>query len=226
MLYLIDKEMQNLQLTNEIEKIKTEQLHYDILAHQNRQLMAYAHDAKNHLLTIRDLNDNPEIEEYIGEMLNSLGSYSNIADSGNTTLDVILNRYKIQCDLQNVDFIFDIRADNLQFMSSYDLVTVLSNSMDNAMEAVANCDEKYIRLTTTARSNHTLLTISNTCSTPPEMKQGMPQTTKKDKKAHGLGLKNVRKTVRKYAGDISFEYDGEQKLFTAKIILGVKKKRT
>ncbi len=68
-------------------------------------------------------------------MMNNLASYNNISNSGNMSLDVILNSCKIQCGIRGIDFIFDIRENTLLSMSDYDLVTVLSNASDNAIEA-------------------------------------------------------------------------------------------
>ncbi len=224
-LYIIEKEKQYIETDNELNRLKNEKTHYDILAHQNQQLLIYAHDAKNHLLAIKDLNSDPVIEDYINEMMSSLASYSKTSRSGNATLDVIINRYKTQCDLKNIDFNFNTRVCNLSFMSNVDLITVLSNVMDNAFEAAKKSAERFINLDITYRNNYASIAVSNSCDSIPIMKNGNPITTKPNKAAHGLGLKSVRKTIRTYSGDINFLYCDENKIFTVTIVLGESKKK-
>ncbi len=224
-LYIIEKEKQYVETDNELNRLKNEKTHYDVLAHQNQQLMIYAHDAKNHLLAIKDLNSDPVIEDYLSEMMSSLVSYSKTSHSGNITLDVIINRYKTQCDLQNIDFNFNTRVCNLSFMSNVDLITVLSNIMDNAFEAAKKSTERFINLDITYRNNYASIAVSNSCDSMPIMKNGNPISTKSNKTAHGLGLKSVRKTIRAYYGDINFLYCDENKTFTVTIVLGEPKKK-
>lgn len=48
-------------------------------------------------------------------------------------------------------------------------------------------------------------------------KTGLPVSTKMDKQMHGLGLKNVRRAVEKYGGEL--QCSNEKYLFVAKIFL-------
>ena len=128
-----------LLLQQEQDKINTDITYYDILEKQNNNLRVYAHDAKNHLTAIKNLNTNPEIDTYISKMYERLTEYSKVSHSGNHTLDVVIDKYVAECDINNIAFEFDIKNNNLSGIENYDIVAILSNLLDNAVEAAKSC---------------------------------------------------------------------------------------
>ncbi len=214
----IEEENNLFILQKEIDKIKTERTYYDILEKQNQDLMIYAHDAKKHLATIQELNNNPQIDKYIVEMTNRLKVHSNTCHSGNHTLDVIINKYDTECRIKNIDFSFDFKLANLKMVDDYDLVTVISNLLDNALEASVKSDKRYIKVKTNKVNTYDSLIITNSCDIPPDADNNELRTTKKDKKVHGLGIKSVLKTLKKYDGDLEWEYNDKSKEFITTVI--------
>ena len=215
----IEKENQFILLKSEFARLQTEKNYYDILEHQNQQLLIYAHDAKNHLTAIKDLNTNPIIEDYIQTMTDNLSEYSKVCHSGNITLDVILNRYKTECELKGIHFAFDVRLNNLSFVDDFDLVTILDNLLDNAIEATEKTKEKSIIIETDNRNSYTVVIIYNSCEQSPITDNNRLITTKKDKSVHGLGLKSVLNTLKKYNGDIDWEFLADKKQFITTVML-------
>ena len=101
-----------------------------------------------------------------------------------------------------------------------DLCTVLSNLVDNAVEACEKltADTKTVEIEADAVNGFFLLSVSN-----PVMNgvgTGL-KTTKRNKKNHGIGLKNVERTVKKYAGAMTFTC--EENVFTADIRMKLQK---
>lgn len=215
----IEKENELFKLKNEFNKIETEKNYYDILEKQNYDLMIYAHDAKNHLSAIKSLNTDSKIEEYINKMAKSLATYSKVSHSGNHTLDVIINKYITECEIKNVKFSFDIRLKNLEYVEDYDLVTILGNLLDNALEAAENSQNREITLSTDYRNTYDVIIITNSCDVEPKSINEKLLTTKKEKKLHGIGLKSVTKTLKEYSGDYDWEYDSQNKVFTSTVML-------
>lgn len=205
---------------NEVERIKTDITYYNILEQQNSNLRAYAHDAKNHLSAIRNINTNPEIEIHLLKMSESLTQYSKVCHSGNHTLDVIVDKYVTECNINGLNFEFDIKNNNLSMIEPYDMVTILGNLLDNALEAAKNSAQKIVSFETDYRNNFSIIIVSNSCDTNP-MSDGktLPATTKGNKQLHGFGLKSVKNTVKKYNGDISFDYDEKEKVFVVTIMV-------
>ncbi len=217
------RENKLLLLQQEQDKIKTDITYYEILEKQNNNLRAYAHDAKNHLSTIKNLNDNPEVEMYISKMIERLAEYGKVCHSGNHTLDVVIDKYVTECELNNIAFEFDIKNNNLSQIEPYDLVAILGNLLDNALEAAEQSQDKMVSIETDFRNNFSVIIVSNSCDKNPQFSNSeLPITTKSNKRLHGFGLKSVRKTIKKYNGDIAFEYISKEKVFIVTIMLDKK----
>ncbi len=215
----IEKENEFFQMKNEMNKIKIEKNYYDILEQQNQDLLIYAHDAKKHLTTIKNLNDNPKIEEYINIMAENLDTYSQASQSGNRTLDVILNKYITECRIKKIKLSFDIRLKNFDYVKDYDLVAILGNLLDNALESAEKSEKREITLSTDYRNTYDVLIITNSCDSAPKSSNNHLITTKTDKKIHGVGIKSVIKTLEKYNGDYDWRYDSNNKTFTSIVMI-------
>lgn len=214
------RENKLLLLQQEQDKILTDINYYEILKKQNDNLRAYAHDAKNHLSTIKNLNDNPEVEMYISKMIERLAEYGKVCHSGNHTLDVVIDKYVTECDLNNIAFEFDIKNNNLSQVEPYDLVAILGNLLDNALEAAEQSQDRIISIETDFRNNFSVIIVSNSCDKNPQLSNSeLPVTTKSNKRLHSFGLKSVRKTIKKYNGDIAFYYDKTAKTFVVTIMI-------
>ena len=215
----LKKENEYILLKSEYHRLQTEKTYYDILEHQNQQLLIYAHDAKNHLKAIKDLNTSPDIDRYIKQMYDCLSDYSSVSHSGNMTLDVIINRYITESKLKDITFSFDIRLSNLSFVEDFDLVTILDNLLDNAMDSAEQSGAKTISFETDRRNSYEIVIISNSCEQNPVADGNRLITTKKEKAIHGLGLKSVTKALKKYDGDIDWEYSESEKLFITTVMM-------
>lgn len=214
-----EKENELFLLKNEMNKIEIEKNYYDILEQQNQDLMIYAHDAKKHLTAIKNLNDNPKIDEYINIMAQNLETYSQVSHSGNQALDVILNKYLTECRIKKIKLFLDIRLKNFDYVTDYDLVTILGNLLDNALESAEKSEKREISLSTDYRNTYDILIVSNSCDTEPKSLNNTLLTTKNDKNIHGIGIKSVIKALKKYNGDYDWRYDSLNKTFTSIIML-------
>ena len=65
-----------------------------------------------------------------------------------------------------------------------------------------------------------MITVINSCRTNPFSKHdGSLITNKPDQLKHGFGLKSIRKTVKKYNGDMQMYFDDETMTFHTIITL-------
>ena len=62
------------------------------------------------------------------------------------------------------------------------------------------------------------MVIRNSAEDQPELEEGYLITTKKDKKNHGIGTRNMVETARKNGGDVTWDWD-ERGYVTTNIIL-------
>mgnify|MGYP002513846019 FL=1 len=110
-------------------------------------------------------------------------------------------------------------SDNLKFINGYDISALFNNLLDNAVEAAAESSEKFIHIeiTNSLSSYHKIIVI-NSCDIEPKSKKGNLITTKRNKDIHGFGTKSIRKTVKKYNGELHWEYDNANKQFKLVIL--------
>lgn len=215
----VRKERQTLQIQSELSRLQTEQSYYQILDRQNQQLMLYAHDAKKHLAAIQALNEDPAIGNYIAKLSEQLNDYSKSRSSGNKLLDVMLNKYEIDCKMRGITFEYDVKTCNLSQLEDIDLVAILGNLLDNAVTASEKSAQKHITLSTVYRNRYSVLILGNSCDTPPKQSGNRLISTKSESGFHGFGLKSVAKAIEKYDGDYEWDYDADQQVFTFTVMV-------
>lgn len=194
-------------------RLQTQKSYYDVLEQQNQKLMVYAHDVKKHLNAIRSINADPAIEDYLAALLDQLTTYAKNCHSGNMMLDVMIDRYTMDCERMGIKFDYEVRNCNLRRVEDIDLVAILGNLLDNALSAAARSEDKLVSLETTTRNGYDVIVISNSCDTRPNAQEGQLLTTKQDKKLHGFGLKSVSRTLKKYKGAYRWDYDERSRIF-------------
>lgn len=217
-IYQAEQKEEYLRIRSELVRVNQEKSYYDILDKQNQQLMIYAHDAKNHLAAIQDLSDDPQIQGYVDKLTGELERYTQSCHSGNKLMDVILNRYALECEKKGLRFDYDVKVCNLGDIEDMDLVTILGNLLDNAIEAAEKSQEKTVYLETSLRNAYQVIVIQNS-SLPPRESYGRLQTSKPDQSMHGFGLKSVAKCLKKYQGDLHWDYDEDNHLFTMTVMI-------
>ena len=203
-------ELEKQQMKNEIDM-----QYLGLLEVKNREMQILTHDYKNHLAVIRNMSSE-QVADYIDKMTDEIKTSNTVCQSGNHTFDIIINKYLTECAAKGIDFSINVKLSNLSFVDSYDLVTILGNALDNALEAAEKSKGKKIYLSTKRVNTYDSVIIENSCDIPPDSKL---KTTKINKSSHGLGMKSISKTLKKYGGDFEWEYNQVDKIFKLTIIL-------
>ena len=220
--------LQQKQLQNETELVElraikqaqeTDNKYFEILERQNNNLMVYAHDTKNHLQAIRNMTDDENIIEYLERLTDDLNKYSRQASSGNHNLDVIINKYITECEIKGVEFTYDVRLSNLSGVQMFDLVSILGNLLDNALESAEKSTGKSINLQTDHRNTYDVIIVTNSCDTKPVAQGNVLKSSKANKKQHGLGIKSIKSSLKNYSGDYNWEYNEQNKEFISTVMI-------
>ena len=83
-----------------------------------------------------------------------------------------------------------------------DIYTIFPNALDNAIEACRLVEgAREITVSSRVSGNTAFVSVKNPCAAPVVLKKGMPQTNKKDKNAHGYGLRSIKKAAAGYGSD-------------------------
>ena len=81
----------------------------------------------------------------------------------------------------------------MTFIKNTALVTVMSNMIDNAVEAAKVSTEKYIDLSINRTNGFDIITCTNSCDKAPAAKGDVLNTTKNDGVFHDSVLKASKK---------------------------------
>lgn len=189
------------------QQTENDEKYFEVIEQSNKDMQVFAHDIKNHFIQIRNMEDFESAKNYIDSIYPQIETFSSVGISQNKMLDLIISKYIKLCESKNIKFSVDVRTANLSYIIDSDLSTLLNNLLDNAVEAAEQTEEKRITLKIYSKSKtFDALTLSNSCNSPPSVSGQHLQTTKKDKKLHGIGLKSVIKTVDKYNGLYDWNY--------------------
>lgn len=169
------------------------------------RMKSFKHDVKSHLAALRDFTDNKATMDYLDSLLGDIGDNEIYSDTGNLAFDSIIN-YKLRNAKED-----NIKLDIRMFIPPVlnievtDVVTILGNLLDNAIDAVAKTDEKMIKLNVKFDKGGLFIMIDNLYSG--EVKY-LDEKAREDKQLaslksgaeHGYGLKNIRQSIEKYNG--------------------------
>lgn len=110
------------------------------------------------------------------------------------------------------------------FMNSVDMVTILGNAVDNAVEALSQLpegQERIVYIKTARYANMAVLRISNQFAGRLDMSDGVLHTGKSDPNMHGIGLSSIQKAVKRYGGSAETEFENEGGWFRLMILIPI-----
>ena len=210
LLYFIKVANEENYLEGEIEILeKQAHMRYEYYLAQEQKYNATVHilhDVDKHIKSIEQLyavGENVETTEYVKEIKNMLEPLIPIKYTGNPILDILLTDKAAISKEKNIKF--DIKVDNINmdFLEAIDTTTIFGNLIDNAIEAVEKAEgDRDIRISISPYHEMVIVRIENT-SLPLKWRNGFPVSEKG--KNHGIGLLNVKRSIEKYDGDISFQ---------------------
>ena len=206
------------------EKYMTSQArHFEQAREADTEMCMLRHDMKNHIVVMNGLLASGKTEElraYLKTLDSSLAELQAVNSTGNEIADAILAEKRMLAEKENVKLVIDGSLNGLQ-INAVTLCTVLSNLLDNALEATALTDsERIISVSAKRTGSFFYLCISNPCASAVEIAGEIP-TSKSNTMHHGIGLKSVRNALEKCGGtlELSCKEQGSGFLFQAEVIL-------
>ncbi|MBE5940297.1 MAG: GHKL domain-containing protein [Lachnospiraceae bacterium] len=187
--------------------------------HENARKLK--HDMKNHLMVIASYINEGEYEKaknYTSEILDKFNSMHSYVETGNTLMNHIINE-KLQY-ARKKGILIKAEIENLEFkrMKSIDFSAVLSNMLDNAIEASER--EKNItpeiHVSIVRIKGYETIGIKNKIEKS-ILKDNPELKSMKEEKNHGLGVGQIRSIVEQYQGMCDF-YE-EDDFFCVKIFI-------
>ena len=198
---------------------------YQSLELHHQQIAEMKHETRHHFLILRELCEGGEHERLLKYLKDIQGGFEKIEEPvacDNPVIQAILGHAARQARELSFDISFDIMPLPALEISDADLVSLLMNLLDNALEANARLEDaggRFISVRLRPRPPYLCLAVANACQGGAEKAEGLYKSTKDDPLLHGHGLAAVRSITHKYDGIFSFEHKGDT--FNAEIVLSV-----
>ena len=173
----------------------------------------HKHNIMN-LMALANNNDLQGIKEYLAKENDLLGKTLFYYKTGNDAVDVILSVKQKYAESEGITFIINADVPENCNISSSDFSSILGNLIDNAIEASEKEAEPFIEVKIKPVKEYIIICISNKY-TGDDM--SLKSTKHNNKHLHGIGLKSVNQTVKKYGGE--FEVSKKDDIFNAKLMI-------
>ena len=198
-----DAELQTLTLR---ERYAAENL--EIMRQSQEETRRQRHEMRHHLTLLDEMlseKENGRAADYIRALLAKAEALPSGNYCENMIVNAIVGHYLNPAKAEEIRVKTEIRAGQDLPVKDEDLCILLTNLLENALEACRSISpesERSISLRISANEDHILIDCEN--SADKEVKilpDGTVPTSKSDSVDHGYGLSSVRRIVEKYCGE-------------------------
>lgn len=218
-LYSVSMNVKEYQMINRMneKQILLQKKHYERLKEIQIETRKFRHDTKNHFLVIHNFLQEQrytKAEKYLKEYEDQFATLVQAIQCGNYSVDAILNEADRRCKELNITLEVEGVIHAAVQLSNTDMVTILGNAMDNAVEACEkiSAGEKNIKVLFGLYQEYLHIVISNSINGKISR-----LTQKKDRHKHGFGLNNIEECVKRNQG--STKVTIEQNIFQLDILV-------
>ena len=192
-----------------IENLRNqERMQYQITKASMDLVNARCHDLKKYFRQMEEHMD----KETFSELEEAVISLDGIFHTGNRTMDLVLNEKNRFCIQNKIQLTCMGDASGLNYMSEYDLYSLVGNALDNAIEAVVRLKEnekKIINFSLSRDGMKMKLDMMNYFEGELNFSDGLLETRKMSQRYHGFGIISMRMITEKYGGTLSFGVDND-----------------
>ena len=205
----------------------------------HESMRSIKHDMKNHLMvTLSYLNDGNDAaaREYVSQIISKLNSIHSYIETGNSLLNHILNEKFSLARNKGIDVKAEVENLSFEKMESMDFSALLSNMLDNAIEACVvegsvsagvasdnaldvnvaddvdeNLDGRKLemKIKIAQAKGYETIVVKNRIAESVLEKNPELKTTKSEKNEHGRGVPQIKAIVEKYEGMCDFFEEDE-----------------
>lgn len=211
---------EELKITEQL--LHQEKKHYESVKDNIELINMKCHDIKRQLSAFQG----KLTQEEISTLQDAIRIYDSNIKTGSEILDVIIYQKQLYCENNNIRLSCIADGGCLSHIAPSSLYALVSNGIENAIEAVNAIDDeekRVISFTVRRIENNAVIEITNYFSAMPEFDGKNPRTTKSDKIHHGYGLKSMRYITENLHG--SLEIKTEEDIFYLTINIPVQDKK-
>lgn len=213
---------EKMELKNYHDRVKADYAYYTLLEKEHEQVRRCYHDIKNHMACIKGLmQDELQLNDYIEGLEEELQSLQQTFHTGNKVVDTIFKQKSVLCAEHQIDLKVALDLNACNSLEEKDLCSIFANAIDNAIESCKKIEhskgDRYINVEQQIIHQFLVIKITNAKMNPIVEQESNLLTNKKDVLLHGYGLKNIKRCVSKYDGEVVIKYSDEA--FCLKIVI-------
>ena len=191
----------NLQVSQAVREIAS-------LRESQQRASTYRHDLRHHMQYLSSCIESGRLEQaqtYIHEVCSEIEAGKVVAYCENEAANLILSAFAGRAQERNIPIV--VRADIPQKLkvSETDLCVLLSNALENALNACAKLKEHGaecgVEIDAYEKTDRLFLQIVNSCEGGVRFENGVPVT---DRPGHGVGVGSICAIVERYGGIYTF----------------------
>lgn len=222
--YRIGKEYdRNLELMAISQKENLDQELFQSTHTVYEEMHEIRHEMKNHLAYIHILfekGENERLEEYLKEVSRETENLFSFVECGNDVINAVMNHMMTQAKAENITLELQLIVPPVLPYPETELCSLLSNLVENALEAAEKSEEKSPVVTVGIRpqQDYLFIHVTNPVNSKISNRRHLKlQTTKEDAGMHGYGTKIIQNIAIKNQGSV--RYDIENGRFVADVML-------
>lgn len=189
----------------------------------NHALRAQRHDFLNHLQVVYSLMEMKEFEEasqYINQVYGDIQTLSKTLRTACPPVNALLRAKTTEADSRKIRLEVQVKAAwKALSVPGWEMCRVLSNLIDNAMDALAGQENGCITVTLMEDAGHFAFSVSNNGpAIAPETQGRIFEAGFSGKgEGRGMGLHIARKTMRQWGGELQVESSQEKTAFYGRV---------
>ena len=204
----------NLQVTQAMREIEA-------LRVSQQRASTYRHDLRHHMQFLAGCIENGRTEQalgYIHSVCSEIEAGKVTVYCENEAANLIFSAFAERAQAAGIQFTVQAGIPQKLPISESDLCVLLSNALENALHAAAQChavgQDACIEADGYEKNHKLFLQITNTCPPDVTFRDGIPVT---EQPGHGLGVRSICAITQRYGGLVSFAAKGGQ--FTLRVML-------
>lgn len=198
-----------------------QQANFRQIMEQDEKMRRFRHDMNAHIAVLKSYcgnGDNEEFRHYLENMIQESAIYEMRNYTGNKGVDAVIRQLVQEAENKHISMSVEGNLSAAMKVTVYDFCTILSNLIKNSVEAcekIENVEDRRIEIKICSYNAQVYLEVGNTVPEDVVIRNNHLSTTKSDKKNHGIGSRNIERTVNKYGGEL--EYQCKNKWFWVEV---------
>ena len=181
---------------------------YNSLVKSYRAQRSATHEFKHQLQVIFDLLETgkeDQAKKYIRDLQSLHSSRIFVSNTNHAIVDAILNEKYHKAKEDKIEVHYKVNDLSTLSLNSDSIVVLLSNLLDNAIEATRQLSDNRKIECTIILEDSLFLSVRNT-SPPVEIINGIIESNKEPKEEHGYGLLGVKRVLKDLGAEYVIDY--------------------